>query len=193
MITTIPHHFYSIIDPPNKKDLLFLLESANLNTNNTPDWVNHCNIKFERVEINQNLWETLYPSLDIFFKEVNLNIQNLKLGINDIWKNTYKKGFFQETHDHLPLHLSGVIFLTDEQKDDGKFFFFNQHASEISKEWRDIGLSAQKHYIKAEKGKILLFPSYMLHGVSMHKTNNPRKTVAFNIEFNTSISFEHPY
>ena len=193
MITTIPHHFYSIIDPPNKKDLLFLLESANLNTNNTPDWVNHCNIKFERVEINQNLWETLYPSLDIFFKEINLNIQNLKLGINDIWKNTYKKGFFQETHDHLPLHLSGVIFLTDEQKDDGKFFFFNQHASEISKEWRDIGLSAQKHYIKAEKGKILLFPSYMLHGVSMHKTNNPRKTVAFNIEFNTSISFEHPY
>ena len=193
MITTIPHHFYSIIDPPNKKDLLFLLESANLNTNNTPDWVNHCNIKFERVEINQNLWETLYPSLDIFFKEVNLNIQNLKLGINDIWKNTYKKGFFQETHDHLPLHLSGVIFLTDEQKDDGKFFFFNQHASEISKEWRDIGLSAQKHYIKAEKGKILLFPSYMLHGVSIHKTNNPRKTVAFNIEFNTSISFEHPY
>ena len=193
MITTIPHHFYSIIDPPNKKDLLFLLESANLNTNNTPDWVNHCNIKFERVEINQNLWETLYPSLDIFFKEVNLNTQNLKLSINDIWKNTYKKGFFQETHDHLPLHLSGVIFLTDEQKDDGKFFFFNQHASEISKEWRDIGLSAQKHYIKAEKGKILLFPSYMLHGVSMHKTNNPRKTVAFNIEFNTSISFEHPY
>ena len=193
MITTIPHHFYSIIDPPNKKDLLFLLESANLITDNTPDWVKHCNIKFERVEINQNLWETLYPSLDIFFKEVNLNIQNLKLGINDIWKNTYKKGFFQEIHDHLPLHLSGVIFLTDEQKDDGKFFFFNQHASEISKEWRDIGLSAQRHYIKAEKGKILLFPSYMLHGVSMHKTNNPRKTVAFNIEFNTSISFEHPY
>tara|TARA_B100001094_G_C17870011_1_gene641668 strand:- start:121 stop:702 length:582 start_codon:yes stop_codon:yes gene_type:complete len=193
MINTIPHHFYSIIDPPNKKDLLFLLESTNLSTDNTPDWVNHCNIKFERVEINQDLWDTLYPSLDIFFREVNLNIQNLKLSINDIWKNTYKEGFFQEVHDHLPLHLSGVIFLTDEQEDDGKFFFFNQYASEVSKEWRDIGLSAQKNYVKSERGKILLFPSYMLHGVSMHKTNNPRKTIAFNIEFNTSIPLKHPY
>ena len=195
MITAIPHHFYSIIDPPNKKELLETFDNPNLHEDQSCEWNDGCLVKVEKLNIQNSIFK---PSIDTFLEEINqylfkLNTNILRMRIVEVWKNTYEKGYFQETHDHLPLHLSGVVFLTDEQEGDSRFFFQNQHSNEVSKEWREIGVSVNKHYIKAEKGKVLLFPSYMMHGVTVHKTNNPRKTVAFNIEFNTSIPFEHPY
>ena len=147
----------------------------------------------ERLSIEKKYAKIFKPSLDIFFNELNIKPDQLNIFLHELWRNTYKQGCFQEIHDHTPLHLSGVVFLTDEQEGDSRFFFHNHHSNEVSKAWREIGVSIDKHYIKAERGKVLLFPSYMLHGVTVHKTNNPRKTVAFNVEFNTSISFEHPY
>ena len=35
--------------------------------------------------------------------------------------------------------------------------------------------------IEAEKGDIVFFPSHMIHGVSPHKSDNPRITVSGNI------------
>ena len=32
-------------------------------------------------------------------------------------------------------------------------------------------------------GDVLLFPSYIPHGVTMHKINQPRTTISFNIAF----------
>ena len=195
MITAIPHHFYSIIDPPNKKELLETFVNPNLHEDQSCEWNDGCLVKVEKLNIQNSIFK---PSIDTFLEEINqylfkLNTNILRMRIVEVWKNTYEKGYFQETHDHLPLHLSGVVFLTDEQEGDSRFFFHNHHSNEVSKAWREIGVSIDKHYIKAERGKVLLFPSYMLHGVTVHKTNNPRKTVAFNVEFNTSISFEHPY
>jgi len=187
---TFLHYFHSEIFPSNKEEMLDAIENADLRPDQYCSWTDGCLVKFERLDFKNNFVEIFKPSLDQFFDDIQLNISGLKLFCQDIWRNTYTKGFFQETHDHLPCNLSGVVFLTDEQEGDGQFYFHHRHASEVSNEWRSLGFSpilgGQRKFVKAERGKVILFPSHMLHGVSIHKSDNIRKTVSFNLIFNTT-------
>ena len=194
MIKSIfPHNFYTEIIPENKEELVYELENALPDENQHFQWQEGCKVELERLSVDQKYINLFKPTLDIFFEdlgETHRNFDPYRLGIylSEIWRNNYKQGCFQEIHDHTPLHLSGVVFLTDEQEGDGRFFFYNRHSSEIPKEWKDLKVFPDDRlYINAERGKILLFPSYALHGVTIHKTDNPRVTVAFNISFDTSI------
>ena len=192
MIKSIfPHNFYTEIIPENKEELVYELENAELDEHQNFGWDDGCSVKLERLSIEKKYAKIFKPSLDIFFNELNIKPDQLNIFLHELWRNTYKQGCFQEIHDHTPLHLSGVVFLTDEQEGDGRFFFYNRHNSELPKEWRDIKVFPDRLYINAERGKILLFPSYVLHGVTIHKTDNPRVTVAFNISFDTSIPPEY--
>ena len=182
---TFPHNFHSEIIPDNKEELVYELENAELDKHQSFEWNDGCSVKLERLSIDQKYTKIFKPSLDIFFDELNVNPNQVSIFLHEIWRNTYEKGFFQEIHDHTPLHLSGVVFLTDEQEGDSRFFFSHRYGSEIPREWRDLKCFADDRlYIKAERGKVLLFPSYNLHGVTVHKTNNIRKTVSFNFIFN---------
>lgn len=185
MLETISNNFYSIIDPPNKDEILLNAEISKLTEDQEFSWADYCSIKVERLDLQEKFFPLFAPSLNIFFNELNLDANNLGIYCDEIWRNTYTRNFYQEIHNHSPLHLSGVLFLNDEQEGDGRFFFFNRDYSEVSKEWRHIGLLSDRKYIKAERGKILLFPSYMLHGVTIHKSDNIRKTLAFNLLFST--------
>ena len=190
---TFPHYFHSETTPSNKEEMLDAIENADLMPDQDCSWNDGCLVKFERLDFKNNFVEVFKPSLDQFFHDIQfglgcpqLNISGLSLICQDIWRNTYTKGFFQETHDHLPCSLSGVVFLTDEQEGDGQFYFHHRHGSEVSNEWRSIRFGEERKSIKAERGKVILFPSHMLHGVSIHKSDNIRKTVSFNLIFNTT-------
>tara|TARA_B100000945_G_C20146145_1_gene486307 strand:+ start:90 stop:650 length:561 start_codon:yes stop_codon:yes gene_type:complete len=185
MLDNITHNYYSLIDPPNKEEILMNIENSELTEDQEFPWANGCAIQLERLDLQEKFIPLFRSSLEIFFNELNLDLSRLSLYCHEIWRNTYSRNFFQEIHDHTPLHLSGVLFLTDEKEDDGRFFFYNEGYKEVSREWRDLGFYGDRKFIRAERGKILLFPSHMLHGVSVHKSDNIRKTVSFNIIFNT--------
>ena len=40
-----------------------------------------------------------------------------------------------------------------------------------------------KWWPNVKAGDIILFPSYLLHGVSPHKLRKPRTTISFNLQF----------
>ena len=192
MLDTLPHYFYSIIDPPNKEELLYALErNTKLHKEQECSWSEGCSIQFERLDLEEDFHSLFAPSLSQFFQEIQIDARNLKIQLHEIWRNTYQRNYFQEVHDHLPLHLSGVVFLTDEQQGDGQFFFYHKHYSEVSKEWRDVGLFGDRKFVRAKRGRVLLFPSHMLHGVSIHKSDNMRRTVAFNLIFDTSVTLKN--
>ena len=183
---TFPHYFHSEIYPSNKEEMLDAIENADLMPDQDCSWNDGCLVKFERLDFGNNFTEVFQPVLDQFFNEMGLNVDGLNLFLHEIWRNTYTKGFFQEIHDHFPHSLSGVVFLTAEQEGDGKFYFYHRHGSEVSKEWIELGFIGERKFVKAERGKVILFPSHMLHGVSLHKSDNIRKTVSFNINFDTT-------
>jgi len=106
---TFVHSFHSLIDPPNKEELLYALENAPLTKDQYFEWTLNCSVTTERLDLDLDVF---FPSLDLFFKDLEANA-NLNISLHEVWRNTYSKGYFQELHDHLPLHLSGVVFLTD--------------------------------------------------------------------------------
>ena len=185
MLDTVTHNYYSVIDPPNKEEILNSVENSKLTEEQDFPWTDGCSIQVERLDLVEKFAPLFKPSLDIFFNELNLDLTKLSLYCHEIWRNTYRRNYFQEIHDHIPSHLSGVLFLNDEQEGDGKFFFYNEGYKEVSREWRDLDFYGDRKFIKAERGKLLLFPSYMLHGVSAHKSDNIRKSVSFNLVFST--------
>ena len=188
LYNTFAHHIHSEIIPSNKEELLYELENAELDDNQNFKWNDSCLVDLERLKLNQKSVGWFGPSLKVFFDELNIDASQLKLEIrlDGIWRNTYKKGHFQEVHDHIPSDLSGVVFLTDEQDGDGRFYFDNRFVSYTHYPWRNLNIFQERAWIKAERGKVILFPSFMPHGVSAHKTDNIRKTVSFNFKFNTS-------
>jgi hypothetical protein len=96
-----------------------------------------------------------HPAYDVFGKKYKFNYE--------IWWNYYTKGKFQEYHHHPNEIISGVWYLTDS---DSNTVFCER---------------GQKHKVLSEKGKIIVFPSWLAHYVE--PTLNERITISFNCNF----------
>ena len=55
--------------------------------------------------------------------------------VEEVWKNTYRRYYHQEQHDHQGYELSFVIFLNDFQEDDARFYFVNERTRVCSDIW----------------------------------------------------------
>lgn len=177
MITSIfSSYFYDIIEPLNKDELLFMGENPPLDKDQRFNWGEDCGIKLERL-LSKEFERLIYPTLSQFQKKFN---RTRKYNIGEVWKTTYNKGSFQEMHDHAGCEISGVLFLDDKEENGSKFYFYNRHSSELTLTWLEILSSPLNHYIDYKRGDVLFFPSYMLHGVTCHRSNKKRRTVAFN-------------
>ena len=195
MISTIFHnYFYSLITPPNKEQLIKTLNDAEIDEEKTKTlvWPNACEIKVESLHP-YGIGPSLATCFKSFFLELGVvegdkDFDNVRM--LSVWRNTYNKGYYQEIHNHLGFDgadLSGVVFLNDHVDGASQFYFYNKEFCEISPSWMKImnnmKKECQRFLLTPKAGDVLLFPSYMLHGVTMHKINQPRTTVSFNIAF----------
>ena len=191
------NYFYSLITPPNKEELIATFNNAKVDEKETKEliWPNACEIKVESLHP-RGVGYVLSQTLKIFFIEMGVmegdkDFDNMRM--LSIWRNTYNKGYYQEIHDHLSSDgsdLSGVVFLNDYVEGASEFYFYDKHHSELSSSWLMLmekikaPNSCDKLKICPHKaGDVLLFPSYIPHGVTMHKINQPRTTISFNIAF----------
>ena len=193
MIQTIfPTYFYSLITPPNKEELIESLTNAPVDEKHskTLEWPNSCQIKVESLYPNL-VGSVLSKTIDIFLDQLEVEKNDFAhIKLSTVWKNTYNKGYFQEIHHHHhgiveKCEISGVVFLTDPHRGASRFYFFNKHYAEMTIPLLRImekkNVDCEKRFIIPKVGDVLLFPSYMLHGVTMHEIDQPRTTVAFNI------------
>ena len=172
--------FYSLISPKNKDEIIQHCMNPDLELPKEEfQWGDEC------------LSEKVYLKLTGFtelLKPFLLEILNqiievpYSFSIEEIWKNTYHRYYHQEQHDHQGYELSFVIFLNDFSEDDARFYFVNERTRVSSDIWGDLSsMCPDTMGIEAEKGDIVFFPSHMLHGVSPHKSDNPRITMSGNI------------
>ena len=183
---TFLNSFHSFIDPPNEEELLDAIDNAQLHENQEFGWTDGCNVMVERLSLEDINQSILGPSIAQYFDHVGqlstLPTRPFSIKVNDVWRTTYKRGGFQELHDHLPSDVSGVIFLDDDEDDFAQFYFHHRHHSDWSEEWRSLFFPESRVYLRGEKGQVLFFPSHMMHGVTPHNSDKLRKTVAFNIK-----------
>ncbi len=112
--------------------------------------------------------------------------ERLKWSVKEVWVNVLHHGGHQATHSHANSFVSGVIYLTQSHQSSNivfhrnggggiDFVFANSHENmEINPynaaKWQSDDIDA---------GDLVLFPSYLLHGVPTNE-GDKRVSIAFN-------------
>ena len=175
-------NFYTIYQAPNADELI-----SKINTY-TDDYIDNVGFSWGNKSSSDKIplkWEDyidlLEPSIRLFGKEFNVNFNYT---LYDPWINFYKRGDHQEVHGHAIHHLSGV-FIANDGEEFSKFYFLDKDNYTVSYPY-SIGKIINHHgtyTVKLKAGDIMFFPSYMLHGVSPHKSDIIRKSLSFNLDF----------
>ncbi len=150
------------------------------NVDNSPfSWGDECLI--DRIEIDsKEILELIQPSIDEFSEEWNKKVD---VRIYKPWINLYKRGYYQEVHDHRT-DIGATIVLNDGV-DFSKFYFFNRYSNFASNKVLHLFKNFSTHdlfYPNVKEGTILFFPGTALHGVTVHKSDVVRKTLSFNMD-----------
>lgn len=108
----------------------------------------------------------------------DLNLHYPKTEIVISWANRAEKGESHQRHSHNMSVISGVYYLTEGRGGNTVFFAYHN----LWKRNLFYLPGDDKTYFQEvpEKGKLILFPSIMLHQVMPHGDEEPRYTIAFN-------------
>ena len=102
-----------------------------------------------------------------------------KILMTELWVNHQDKYQYQEYHDHRERIISGIYYIDVPEGAPGIMMktplkanfddlFFNEDAVQ------------EVNHLKIETGDILLFPSWLDHGVKANMTDSHRVNVSFN-------------
>ena len=174
-----PDHYYFHYHAPNADEFMERLNGCGtwMISNSDFPWVRDCDVDVIRLE-----WEKWYnfltPSLQLLSKDISdkIGIDNIEYSLCDPWMNLYKKGGFQEIHDHKDADIASVFFL----QNDDHFYFHNRNAN-LGTIWRQ----PDRQFMKVKKGDIIFFPAHMLHGVTPNRNETIRKTFSCNLWIRT--------
>ena len=155
--------------------------------------------------MNNELQNKINEMLSTFNNEICDHKKNYSYNIQQLWHNVYNIGDFQEVHHHMSLDrqaaFSFVYLLSDglskdlsgnhcypviDKNKNPSYLFFNnpRHSLHVSSAMSQL-FECQNydyHYIpEMDEGTLIIFPSYMEHGVSVHKSDLPRITISGNL------------
>ena len=175
-----PLDFFIKIRPPNFKEILSevnkIESKVDLNEKNDHSWGSNCNVK--TVSLDKDAWiPFLNPAIKQFSGQVGINHL---VSIDAPWINFYKRNYFQEVHHHVNSDFATVLFLNSGENF-AKFYFHNRLAGLIPPKIKTLASMGDSCFPPVEPGDMLFFPSYLLHGVTPHRSDEIRKTLSFNI------------
>jgi uncharacterized protein (TIGR02466 family) len=133
-------------------------------------------------------FKPLYDLIHIKINELHTQYgfkSNQEQHICNIWININEQGSFNRPHVHPNSVLSGVIYIDCNPLTSGDIVFINPviahsyHWSDIAEDKNSLIASGTCFY-KPEKGKIVIFPSWVQHYVEPNKDLEPRISISFN-------------
>jgi hypothetical protein len=178
-----PSYFYCKYQAPNAEQLISSLSKYTEEDINNSLFTWGTESSSEKVPIKwEDYYTLLQPSVDIFASHIGSGF-NYKM--HDPWLNIYNRGQFQEVHSHSG-HDFSCVFFVNVGENFSNFYFYDRNEISTSVKLKSLLKHYTSHVINDIKtGDILFFPSHMLHGVSPHNNDIPRKTFATNFDINT--------
>jgi len=162
-------------------------EDFHLNTNN-------------KITKNNFYHEELFKWLDECFEQVRkiYYIDSITLKIVNCWVNKSKKLEYHHVHNHPNTIVSGILYLTTHSSGETVFYHPNP--------WKSIGNDHTMQIIESDKmlhkdpntltsmitpvkGKLILFPSSIIHGTRPNKDPHTRYTLGINAYPSGSLSW----
>ena len=109
-----------------------------------------------------------------------------KLTVTDWWININCPNSYNMQHTHPGAHFSGVYYL-QVPENSGNIYFPNPwsfaSAYELEAYTEEFKTKAHQHFfqiIKPKEGMLLVFPSHLVHGVDLNKSEEDRISISFN-------------
>ena len=79
------------------------------------------------------------------------------------------------------INFSGVIFIQFDKDKDGKFYFENMNLDHTVLGYTHIFKQSPVLEPDVSEGDLIVFPSFVRHGVRMQKHDTNRLTLSFNL------------
>jgi len=178
--------FYSIFRASNADEIISNIEMENVDDNLLgSDCLEICRVKKYSLDA-EKYSSLLRPSFKIFAKELKTlhwTLNNPKPFLIDIqqpWLSCYHRGGFQELYDHNTFDFSCVFFINDGEGF-SELQFFDRNYINVSARTRDLLNITSSHTPQYNAGDIIIFPSHMMHCVSIHNSDIIRKTLSTNL------------
>ena len=128
-----------------------------------------------------NLKKDLLKHINKYLKEVINTDNNVSLYITQSWLNYTNKNQYHHEHFHGNSYLSGVLYIKAKEDTDKIYFHKkNKEVFEFSIKNYNLFNSTEWFFNRAET-MIILFPSYLMHSVSLKNDDNERISLAFNV------------
>lgn len=129
------------------------------------------------------LREKILEVANLFAKELGFSGYK-KLVIKESWLNLFNKGNYEILHNHYSSFLSGVYYVNSNEKCSN--FYFEDHI-ETRKMWSDCYQHCRTDNVQATvyqpiEGRMILFPSWLIHGVQPNEVEIERISLAFNLD-----------
>jgi len=144
------------------------------------DWTRGCQVKTIAC-LSQETDELIKPSVQVFAELLGTSFAYT---FHDPWINCYERGSYQEIHDHIEVDFASVFFPIQDD-DFGQFFFYDRYNNSLKPQWKKIFNLKTTWTPRISAGDIIFFPSTILHGVDVHRSEKTRKTFSCNYSFET--------
>ena len=135
----------------------------------------------------KNLKEDLTKKLKDYFDKIICTNNQIVPYITQSWLNYTETNQFHHHHSHQNSHVSGVFYINADKKVDSITF----HKLEIPRmelvttKYNTFNSISWNFPVKT--GDVVLFPSFLPHGVNEKKGNNTRISLSFNTFFRGKI------
>lgn len=122
-----------------------------------------------------------------YVKELNPKIKINEFNFNaNAWININGTGGYNTTHHHGEFHISGVYYVKQPSKAQGRsgmIEFINSRFDNHIHEEIGTNAFAPKVNFRPKEGEMIVFPSTLLHSVYPNETNDDRISLAWNLKF----------
>jgi len=123
-----------------------------------------------------SLEETIDFHLQNYCKELGFQFKEYT---RTSWLAKAEKNSYTHVHDHSYTDISGVYYYKTNGED-GNIFFLSPTPATTAYCFQNF---AERWDHKPLVGKLLLFPSYLLHGVKTNTTSTDRISLSFDVQF----------
>jgi uncharacterized protein (TIGR02466 family) len=103
-----------------------------------------------------------------------------ELIMSNLFLNYQTKYQYQEYHDHRECLISGVFYIDVPDEDNMEIMFYTPLKANYDDLFFHSDDVQEVIKIKPQTGDILIFPSWLNHGVMSHTTDTKRINIAFN-------------
>lgn len=126
-----------------------------------------------------HLTRSIFAALGGMLKDLGYPM-NTPWNLCDSWFNWYGRGDFMFEHIHPERRISGCYYYATTGED-GQLKFKNPNPLMQNKLWPADALRDQDYTVEPRVGRLVLFPSWLPHRVSVNRTDTTRISIAFNI------------